>query len=166
MTKSPHIIQRKCTRRLSVLLLGLLCALGVEAQPWFCTTDRTQGLPDNYVSTLAEDGDGFVWAGTLGGITRFDGYRHRVYGLMDNEGRSDNNVTALWMDHGQLWARSVVGNLYQYDSARDEFVFQKSNAKLRGTITAVRDRLGHTWTVTCSSSPTAAPVSLLVAMVT
>lgn len=133
-------------------LLMWLCAMGVEAQPWFCTTGRTQGLPDNYVSTLAEDGEGFVWIGTLDGISRFDGYKHRVYALKDKDGRSDNNVTALWTDHGELWARSVVGNLYKYVRAKDGFVFQRpvgqgpsyapTSGSNVGTTTTVKDRWG------------------------
>ena len=38
-----------------------------------------QGLPNEIATALAEDREGFLWVGTLGGLARWDGYRFRVY---------------------------------------------------------------------------------------
>ena len=33
------------------------------------------GLPSNNVRELVQDGDGYIWLGTTGGLCRFDGYQ-------------------------------------------------------------------------------------------
>lgn len=38
-----------------------------------------EGLPDNYVSEIAEDTLGFIWVGTRNGLHRYDGYRFRPF---------------------------------------------------------------------------------------
>ena len=54
----------------------------------FAHLTQDNGLPNEIATALAEDGDGFLWVGTLGGLARWDGYRFRVY-------KSDH-VTAVW----------------------------------------------------------------------
>jgi len=38
-----------------------------------------QGLPVPTVTALAQDGAGFIWVGTQGGLARFDGYRFKTF---------------------------------------------------------------------------------------
>jgi ligand-binding sensor domain-containing protein len=37
------------------------------------------GLPEDTVQALAETKDGYLWVGTTGGLTRFDGTRFSMY---------------------------------------------------------------------------------------
>ena len=37
------------------------------------TWTTEQGLPQNFVTALAQTPDGFLWVGTLNGLARFDG---------------------------------------------------------------------------------------------
>jgi diguanylate cyclase (GGDEF)-like protein len=41
--------------------------------------DRTDGLPHNSVSSIQQDRRGFLWFGTQGGLTRYDGRSFRTY---------------------------------------------------------------------------------------
>ncbi|WP_433983863.1 two-component regulator propeller domain-containing protein [Tunturiibacter empetritectus] len=70
-------------------MLGLLLLLtmthgifGVSpAQPQYTRIVwRVQdGLPEDTVQALAETKDGYLWVGTTGGLTRFDGTRLSMY---------------------------------------------------------------------------------------
>jgi hypothetical protein len=38
-----------------------------------------EGLPSNRVTSLTQTPDGYLWVGTLGGLTRFDGVRFTIF---------------------------------------------------------------------------------------
>ena len=82
---------RRLARFLIRLALSLLAtAMGgpASAAPprWIAPADtpfqhltRESGLPHEIANAVAEDGAGFLWVGTYGGLVRWDGYRFRVY---------------------------------------------------------------------------------------
>ena len=56
-----------------VLLLQSITRLGaVELK--HRELDTTNGLPSNYIISLAQDPQGFVWMATDNGLIRYDGY--------------------------------------------------------------------------------------------
>lgn len=62
------------------LLLTLICAfylLGQDVAPLYTNYTKyttADGLPQDYVSYIAQDQDGFIWVATLNGLARFDGH--------------------------------------------------------------------------------------------
>ena len=83
-----------CEYRIAVIFAaGLLASLLItpvhaQAYPtqYLPTVWQTeQGLPQNSVTALLQDHDGYLWIGTFGGLARFDGERFRV---LDSEGYS------------------------------------------------------------------------------
>ena len=86
---------------------------------------QEQGLPNTIATAVAEDGQGFLWVGTLGGLARWDGYRFKVYkssaqqpGLLP-----DNYVQSLHGDKaGRLWVGTSAAGLLRHDPATDRFV--------------------------------------------
>ncbi len=119
------------------LLLGLLFWLALvparaATPPWeglstplFTHLGRESGLPHQFVTALAQDGAGFLWIGTQGGLARWDGYRLRVF---QNDpalpgSLPDNAVFELAVDSaGQLWAATNSGQVVRYDRAAERFV--------------------------------------------
>lgn len=71
-------------------------------------TDK--GLPQNWVSSIAQTPDGYLWVGTrYGGVARFDGVRFVPYNLQDTRELKDVQVEHLSVDNeGRLWI--VMGN--------------------------------------------------------
>src|SRR3954447_12319777 len=70
----------------------------------------TDGLPQSSVTALARTPDGYLWAGTLGGLARFDGVRFVNYGLAD--GLRSLSIRALLADRaGGLWVATLGGGL-------------------------------------------------------
>ncbi len=86
---------------------------------------QEQGLPNAIATAIAEDGQGFLWVGTLGGLARWDGYRFKVYkGDSQRPGAlPDNYVQSLHGDSaGRLWVGTSAAGLLRYDAAQERFV--------------------------------------------
>ena len=83
-----------------------------------------QGLPHDSVYGFAQDGRGFLWIATFGGLSRFDGYRLRNY-IHDPENPAslpDNNIRWLLpASNGGLWVATGNAGVVLYDPAADGF---------------------------------------------
>ena len=98
--------------------------LGLVRSPAMQNSDATQpqytrsvwkvqdGLPEDTVQALAETSDGFLWIGTTGGLTRFDGTRFIQYGLNSPHSPGVNSVFCLEPSrNGGLWIGTEGGGL-------------------------------------------------------
>ncbi len=94
-------------------------------RPMFQAVGAQQGLGNVVVMAVAQDRQGFLWAGTAGGLSRWDGYRFRNYVNVPGDPRSlpDNDVLSLHIDRrGRLWAGTASGGLARYVPEDDGFV--------------------------------------------
>ena len=85
---------------------------------------RDQGLPHPVAMAVTQDAKGFIWIGTQGGLSRFDGYRFHTYLHRDNDPASlpGDVISALVIDaKGRLWLGTLTGEVGYYDSATDGF---------------------------------------------
>jgi len=102
-------------------------------------------------NALAQDGSGFLWLGTQGGLARWDGYRFRHYTADPQTPGSlpDNYVLALHVDErGRLWIGTSAGGLARYDAERDRFVVYPAGASglSDASVTAITgDGEGGLW---------------------
>ena len=99
---------RRC-RAVCVLLLGAAAALAASAQQRsFRYFDQNDGLRNVAVNALAQDGAGYVWAGTENGLYRYDGSTFRRFGA--EQGLSTAAITSLHADAGGgLWVGTWQG---------------------------------------------------------
>src|SRR6202021_555211 len=72
----------------------------------FAHISTAQGLSQIRVTSIVQDGQGFMWFGTLYGLNRFDGYTFKVY--MHERGNpnslSGGDVDSLFKDRdGIIW---------------------------------------------------------------
>lgn len=85
----------------------LLCALQAAASPYyFKSMDAREGLSQNTVNAIVEDGGGFMWFGTKDGLNRYDGSGFRIFrhDPSDESGLCNNFIRALVEDaNGDLW---------------------------------------------------------------
>jgi ligand-binding sensor domain-containing protein/signal transduction histidine kinase len=82
------------------------------------------GLPHNSVFTILQDNKGFMWFGTLDGLTRYDGYDFVVYtpDPDDLNSLSDQAVMSIIQDRGgDLWIGTGNGGLNRFDSETKYF---------------------------------------------
>ena len=97
-----------------VLILGCLCSRGQV----FSHITVEDGLSNNTVNTICQDGDGRMWFGTHSGVSRFDGYEIAVYKYSPSDPHSvqSNFINYIYTDwNGDVWICSADG-LSRYDS--------------------------------------------------
>lgn len=126
-----------------LLLGGMLPAFDVTAAPLLKTGDRDylvhvwqtdDGLPQNWVSSIAQTPDGYLWIGTrYGGLARFDGVRFVPFNPQNTPALRDVQVEHLSVDEtGRLWV--VMGNESITAAQADQFTlyrWPRSQPRLR-----------------------------------
>jgi signal transduction histidine kinase/ligand-binding sensor domain-containing protein len=81
------------------------------------TWTTEQGLPQDFITAIAQTPDGFLWIGTNGGLARFDGLRFRTF-AQDAPPALRHRITALAVDaKGTLWVGTSTG-LFKYQGQR------------------------------------------------
>jgi signal transduction histidine kinase/ligand-binding sensor domain-containing protein/CheY-like chemotaxis protein/HPt (histidine-containing phosphotransfer) domain-containing protein len=139
--------------RLSCLLLCcvLCCVVGAAlAAPArslrFEQLNVEHGLAQESILSIVQDGDGFMWLGSQGGLSRFDGHRVTTYRNEVGNPRSlaNNWVRVLHLDRaGRLWL-GTDGGLDRFDPISQTFIhFRANDTGKRGSgnlhITALAD---------------------------
>lgn len=85
---------------------------------------REQGLSDNFVNSIVQDKNGYVWFSTSYGVNRFDGLNFRQYvKTKENTGallRNDINCSVLDSE-GMLILGSHNGTFIRYNYVNDKF---------------------------------------------
>ncbi|MEO8333877.1 MAG: two-component regulator propeller domain-containing protein [bacterium] len=116
----------RAPRSLAALLIGFLSIASARAEAQrlqFRQLTPDDGLLSSQVDAIQQDSRGFMWFGSLRGLSRYDGYsfipyRHRT---ADTTSLADNRVNTLFEDREKtLWVGTNLG-LSRYDAARDAF---------------------------------------------
>ncbi len=112
--------------------LAVLFAAPTPARgQWVPTHHYTvrDGLAQSQVTSMTQDGHGYLWVGTQGGLSRFDGVRFEEYTTLS--GLPDNLVTALAPTAHGVWIGTDVGLLARFRGGRIETA--DGPPELRGT---------------------------------
>ena len=83
------------------------------------------GLSQNTVRSIIEDRQGFIWAGTLDGLNRYDGYRFLTYKpeLGNTNSLIDHRIKDMFQDkEGYLWVKTYKNEFNCYDPISDRFI--------------------------------------------
>ena len=90
------------------LAFGAPCPPAVAEQMSLRQYGQADGLANQAVTAIAQDGAGYLWVGTENDLFRFDGTRFLRYGKRD--GLPSASVTALTTDAaGRLWVGTDAG---------------------------------------------------------
>src|SRR6266699_3010995 len=96
----------------AVAAAGDPVAIKQAAWPAMQVWRQPQGLPQNAVLTMLQTRDGYLWLGTKGGVSRFDGVRFTTFDDHDKTQVPENEVWAL--AEGQdnsLWVATYGGGV-------------------------------------------------------
>ncbi len=135
------------SRRLALLLAFLASASRAERLPVH-RLGTAEGLAEETVTALLRDARGYLWVGSLNGLSRFDGERFKVYGLAD--GLPKLRVLALAEGRdGTVWV-ATGGGLVRLDPAQSASrpVFRPAGvpaAAGRAVESVFVDRAGEVW---------------------
>ena len=97
---------------------AFVLTVGAAAQEYeFRLYGPTEGLRNLVVLSLAQDTSGYIWAGTEGGLYRYDGTRFRVMGEAEGLPCSTEVHGLFIASDGALWANTCSG-LFRFNGRR------------------------------------------------
>lgn len=96
---------------LTIVVLALSLYSSASANGYnFYRFGIEEGLPQNYIYTLVQDTNSYLWVGTGEGLSRFDGSNFELF--TKDQGLSDNFVTASYRDQsGMVWFGHFDGTI-------------------------------------------------------
>ncbi len=108
-----------------LLLLSSLTTVSV-AQPivHFKTYDVTDGLSHNYVRSVLQDSEGFIWVATEDGLNKFNSYTFKVYKHVPDDSSSLTNHPVMTLEEDKnhnIWIGTWGGGIFIYNRALDNF---------------------------------------------
>ena len=132
----------RCRSLLASAALSLAFNGAAVAQRYsFRHYGAADGLQNLTILSLAQDGAGFVWAGSEGGLYRYDGTRFRLMSVAEGLPCS-TEVHALHVAaDGALWANTCA-QIFRFDGQRFHAV-AGLNGMLSGTQGIAEDAHGH-----------------------
>lgn len=133
----------------------LLASIFAHANDVYTTRhwDVNDGLPQNTITAMLQDHEGYMWFGTQDGVCRLDGYKFVTY---RSDSRTNTNVTILHEDKdGQIWWQNYIGEFFSLDQERlqiiprsEDEVPQAMQIKVKHRDDSVRiDPSGYVWLV-------------------
>jgi ligand-binding sensor domain-containing protein/serine phosphatase RsbU (regulator of sigma subunit) len=107
-------------KRIIHLILLLLPLMTLSQTTSFIQYGVENGLVQSQVQTMIQDGDGNIWIGTLGGLSRYNG-EFRSFTRKDS--MAEDWVTALYIDKaGNLWCGHWGGGVSLYNKELKRFL--------------------------------------------
>ena len=111
---------------ITIYVLMSLNLFSIEnANLHFTQISTKDGLSQNTVRAIIEDKKGFIWAGTLDGLNRYDGYKIIVYKpqLGNPHSLIDHRIKDVFQDKdGYLWLKTYKNEFNCYDPVSDSFI--------------------------------------------
>ncbi|MFH2142893.1 MAG: two-component regulator propeller domain-containing protein [Bacteroidota bacterium] len=106
--------------------------------------DIESGLPNNFINSINQDKNGYLWIGTSEGLTRYNGLNFDQFKTID--GLSDDFISATFIDKkGIIWFGHSDGNVSIYKSGK----FKTIVSGLSTIITGItEDNTGNKWIAT------------------
>lgn len=118
----------------------------------FSQISTQDGLSQNTVRDILEDKKGFIWAGTLDGLNRYDGYQIITYKpqLGNPNSLVDHRIKDVMQDKdGYLWIKTYKNEYSCYDPSAETFINYLASANLKDKTLFYNDyyeaRNGDIW---------------------
>lgn len=138
---------------LLAMITGMFCA---RAQNFTTEViDVAKGLPQSYISGIAQDPQGFLWFATRDGLTRYDGVKFKVFRNIGNERvmLPSNIISMIHMDSsGMMWIKYDQGAIDVLDTFTGKFtnIIKKdenniTTNKIKNSSPIARDANGDFW---------------------
>lgn len=85
------------------------CTATAQNPIWTHFTDK-DGLPNNEVYDIYQDRKGFIWFGTMNGLSRYDGIRFERF---ESKRQKTPHVSGIIEDEqGRIWGQSFSNQLF------------------------------------------------------
>jgi len=105
-----------------------------------------QGLPDNYVNSIAQTPDGYLWVATFNGLARFNGVEFVVFDAANTPELPSSRTARLEVDRiGRLWIFSEYGHLSYWAEGRFKGFTRSDGLPNKGIFQFREDQGGELW---------------------
>lgn len=132
-----------------VLLIGLLLIWQepLKAQHYnFINYSTESGLAQSQVRSIAQDHNGYLWLGTLAGLSRYDGRKFINYSIQN--GLIDNLIFSLAVDKSNgIWI-GTLGGINYYNGEKFRTYLFKSGMADNAVNAIAQDANGDLWLAT------------------
>lgn len=138
-------MQLKKKTSLFTLFLFLIIPINSLAQVYyFDNYNVQQGLAQSNIYSIIQDKEGYIWLGTAGGVSKFDGINFTNYTTTD--GLADNGVKSIIQTRdGKIWLGHIGGGITRIVDGNAE-KWTADSLALNGDITSIiEDVDGHLW---------------------
>ncbi len=135
----------------AVPLLANLLIPRVHAQsrpPQYVTRvwHTEEGLPQNSVTAMLQDHQGYLWVGTFGGLARFDGERFTLFESGNMLPLGNNGILSLHESRsGVLWIGTLDGGLIRLDNGVATAYRRRDGLPSRFVSSVREDKEGKLW---------------------
>ena len=104
-------------------LIYIICffCINIHAQKsdFYITSHTTlESLPNNRITSIAKDNNGFLWIGTENGLYQYDGYNFELHCAPEEIGINNINtsIECIYPDsHNNLWIGTKAGGIFCYN---------------------------------------------------
>ena len=117
-----------------VILLSIHLIFNSFAQQFnFKNYSLAEGLPQSSVYDIFQDKKGFIWFGSQGGISKFNGKEFKTFSQKNN--LADNHVQAICEDsHGNIW----TGHRFDgFSCISENYIYSSHPQELNSNIVAL-----------------------------
>ncbi|KAA3619935.1 MAG: response regulator [Calditrichaeota bacterium] len=133
-----------------VFLFGLAFTSVIKAQGLqFVNYTVADGLPQSQIHAVLQDRNGFLWFGTAGGISRYDGVQFKSWDKSNGMPQVDYVYSLLEDSKGNIWLGTLGGGLVRISDSpagKDITVFNQENGFYHNQIYAMcEDKQGTLW---------------------
>ncbi len=107
------------------------------------TFTANQGLPSSYVFTSFQDPGGYLWIGTYGGLSKFDGVRFKNFTV--NDGLGSNQILAILQDNKKRIIAGTFFGVSIYDGHTFTNIDNVQGVSIERTRILLKDSQGTIW---------------------
>ncbi len=133
-------------RFFSSLVVLFIATKAYTQQYNFINYSIEDGLVQSQIQSICQDNDGYIWIGTLGGLSKFDGINFENYST-DN-GLLNNQIDAVYNDKkGRIWLGTQGGVSVYNGHSFDNFKFKKELSE-NFVLSITEDISGNIWFAT------------------
>lgn len=141
---------------LSVVLTLLSAQVAAQSAPGPLQFERvtaSSGLNAPFITSIAQDGQGYMWFGTKQGMIRYDGYKSRQFKncSADSGDTGGENVYSMVRDSKDRFWIATARGLCRYDPIHDKlirFLNPPDEPAGNAVLKAIDDGAGNLWLVT------------------
>ena len=130
-----------------MLLCTLIFSISVFSQQYnFISYSIEDGLAQSQIRAICQDDEGYIWIGTLGGLSKFDGINFQNFST--NDGLLNNQINAIFKDkNGNIWI-GAQGGVSFYDGVSFKNFQFKEELGQYVVRSIAEDQLGRIWLAT------------------